>query len=425
MPLVFGAIADDFTGGLELASVLVRAGIRTRMLTRFARAEDLAGAEAVVVGLKTRVAPKEQAVRAFARAADLLAAGTPRQLFFKYCATFDSTRHGNIGPCADLLADRLGADFAAFCPAFPEVKRTVFQGHLFAFDQIISESPKRLDPLTPMRDPNLVRVLQQQTSQRVGLIRHEDFKAGSDAVRARIDALKKEGIRYAIADGADEDDLRGLAAASVDWPLMTGGSSVAVYYPDLWRERGLVGGHSSSSLPKVDGPAAVLAGSCAERTAEQLNHFGRARPVLRLDLAAVAGDAATADKAITWAAERIAAGPVAITTAAGPEVVAAIQSSFGRRRVARVAEQLLGRIAVGLRLLGVRRFVIAGGETSGAVVEALRIRALAVGPYEAPGQSKAVAIQAQPLSFYLKSGKLGPVDMFERVFDETMSASSA
>ena len=425
MPLVFGAIADDFTGGLELASVLVRGGIRTRMLTRFATAEDLSEVEAVVVGLKTRVAQKGQAVLAFARAAELLAKGTPRQMFFKYCATFDSTRHGNIGPCADHLADRLGVDFTAFCPAFPEVKRTVFQGHLFAFDQIISESPKRLDQLTPMRDPNLVRVLQQQTPHRVGLIRHEDFKDGVDAARARIEALKQDGIRYAIADGADEDDLRMLAAVSVDWPLMTGGSSVAVYYPDLWRARGLVDGHSSLSLPKVDGHAAVLAGSCTERTAEQVEHFGRLRPVLRLDLAAVGGDPAAADKAVAWAAERIASGPIAITTAARPEAVAAIQSRFGRRRAARMAEQLLGQIAIGLRGLGVRRFVIAGGETSGAVVEALRIRALAVGPYEAPGQSKAVALAEPELSFYLKSGKLGPVDMFERVLEETTSASSA
>jgi uncharacterized protein YgbK (DUF1537 family) len=425
MPLVFGAIADDFTGGLELASVLVRRGIRTRMQTRFATAEDLSGVEAVVVGVKSRVAPKGEAVRGFARAADLLAAGAPRQLFFKYCATFDSTRHGNIGPCADLLADRSGADFTAFCPAFPEVKRTVFQGHLFAFDQIISESPKRLDPLTPMRDPNLVRVLQQQTRHRVGLIRHEDFKDGADAVRARIEALKMNGIRYAIADGADEDDLRGLAAVSVDWPFMTGGSSVAVYYPDLWRARGLVGGHSLSTLPKVDGPAAVLAGSCAERTAEQLKRFGRSRPTLRIDLAAAGGDADAADRAIGWAASRIASGPVAITTAAPPDAVAAVQSRFGRRRAARMAEQLLGRIAVGLRDLGVRRFVIAGGETSGAVMEALRIRALAVGPYEAPGQSKAVALAGPALSLYLKSGKLGPVDMFERVLAETTSASSA
>jgi 3-dehydrotetronate 4-kinase len=425
MPLLFGAIADDFTGGLELASVLVRAGIRTRMLTRFAAEEELADVEAVVVGLKTRVAPKDQAVRIFARAADLLATAEPRQLFFKYCATFDSTRHGNIGPCADLLAERLGADFTVFCPAFPEVKRTVFQGHLFAFEQIISESPKRLDPLTPMRDPNLVRVLQQQTPHRVGLIRHEDFKDGADAARARVEALKKDGIRYAIADGADEDDLRMLAAVSVDWPLMTGGSSVAVYYPDLWRAQGLVDGHSSSSLPAVDGPAAVLAGSCAERTAEQLAHFERSRPVLRIDLAAVGEDPSVPDRAVAWAASRFASGPVGVTTAARPEAVAAIQRRFGRRRAARMAEQLLGRIAVGLRDLGVRRFVIAGGETSGAVVEALRLRALAVGPYEATGQSKAVALAEPALSFYLKSGKLGPVDMFERVLAETTSASSA
>jgi uncharacterized protein YgbK (DUF1537 family) len=425
MPLLFGAIADDFTGGLELASVLVRAGIRTRMLTRFAAAQDLADVEAVVVGLKTRVAPKEQAVRAFARAADLLAAAEPRQLFFKYCATFDSTRHGNIGPCADLLADRVGVDFTAFCPAFPEVKRTVFQGHLFAFDQIISESPKRLDPLTPMRDPSLVRVLQQQTRHRVGLIRHEDFKDGADAARARIEALRKDGIRYAIADGADEDDLRVLAAVSADWPFMTGGSSVAVYYPDLWRGRGLVGRFSSSPLPNIDGPAAVLAGSCADRTREQLEHFSRSRPVLTLDLAAAGVDQGATDMAIAWAAERIASGPVAITTAARPDAVAAIQSRFGRRRAARMAEQLLGRIAVGLRDLGVRRFVIAGGETSGAVVEALRIQALAVGPYEAPGQSKAVALVEPALSFYLKSGKLGPVDMFERVLAETTTSASS
>lgn len=425
MPLLFGAIADDFTGGLELASLLVRGGIRTRMLTRFATTGDLTDIDAVVVGLKTRVAPRSQAVQAFARAVDLLAAGAPRQLFFKYCATFDSTRHGNIGPCADLLADRAGADFTAFCPAFPEVKRTVFQGHLFAFDQIISESPKRLDPLTPMRDPNLVRVLQQQTRHRVGLIRHEDFKEGTDAAQARIDALKRDGIRYAITDGVDEDDLRTLAAVSVDWPLMTGGSSVAVYYPDLWRARGLVDRHSSPSLLRVDGPAVVLAGSCAERTAEQLEHFERSRPVLRLDLGTVGDDSDAADKAIAWAAERIAAGPVAITTAARPDAVAAIQSRFGRRRAARMGEQLLGQIAVGLRKLGVRRFVIAGGETSGAVVEALRIRALAVGPYEAPGQSRAVALAEPALSFYLKSGKLGPVDMFERVLAETTSASSA
>src|SRR5262245_41928264 len=274
MPLIFGAIADDFTGGLELASVLVRGGIHTRMLTRFAAAEDLSNVDAVVVGLKSRVAPKEQAVRAFARAADLLAAAPTRQLFFKYCATFDSTRHGNIGPCADMLAERAGAEFTAFCPAFPEVKRTVFQGHLFAFDQIISESPKRHDPLTPMRDPNLVRVLQRQTSRRVGLIRHEDLILGPAAVAARVAALKAEGVSYAIADGTDENDLQQLAAATVDWPLMTGGSSVAVYYPELWRARGLIGpAPAAAALPGMAGNAAVLAGSCADRTLEQLEHF--------------------------------------------------------------------------------------------------------------------------------------------------------
>ena len=207
------------------------------MLTRFATAEDLAGVEAVVVGLKTRVAPKKRAVRAFARRRRS-ARGRARRGSCSSNTARPSIRrrHGNIGPCADLLAERLGADFTAFCPAFPEVKRTVFQGHLFAFDQIISESPKRLDPLTPMRDPNLVRgAAAADAPPRRPASATRICKAGADAVRTRVEALKKDGIRYAIADGADEDDLKGLAAVSVDWPLMTGGSSVAVYYPDLWR----------------------------------------------------------------------------------------------------------------------------------------------------------------------------------------------
>ena len=417
MPLLFGAIADDFTGGLELASMMARGGVRTRMLTRHSRPADLGGAEAVVVGLKSRVAPREQAVRAFARAAELLADAKPRQVFFKYCATFDSTRHGNIGPCADYLADRLGTDFTAFCPAFPEVKRTVFQGHLFAFDQIISESPKRLDPLTPMRDPNLVRVLQRQTRNTVGLIRHEDLKAGTDALRARIAALKGDGIRYAIADGVDADDLKQLAAVAVDWPLMTGGSSVAEYYLDLWRERGLIGAEPPMQLPSVEGRAAVIAGSCAERTLEQLRHFSQDHAVLTLDVMEAATDPAAVERTLDWAKAHLDAGPIAIATSAQPDTVAAVQSRFGRRRAARMAEDLLGCIAVGLRDLGVRRFVIAGGETSGAVLEALAVRALAVGPFEAPGQSKAVSLGEPPLSFYLKSGKLGPEDMFARVLD--------
>ncbi len=413
--LLLGAIADDFTGGLELASILVRDGVRTRLLTRFATPADLDGSEAAVVCLKSRVTPAASAVSLVDAAFDLLKAGRPRQVFFKYCATFDSTPRGNIGPAADCLMERTGARFTAFCPAFPAVRRFVFQGHLFAFDQLISNSPKRLDPLTPMREPNLVAVLQRQTARKVGLIRHEDLIAGTEALEARIAGLQAEGFAYAIADGADDADLARLAEVSIDWPLMTGGSTVCETYAALWRQRGLLGpALPLAPLPRIEGYGAVLAGSCAERTFEQLENFRSRHPVLMLDPAAGLGrETAFAAEAVAWAAPLLASGPLAIAVSSRPAEVAALQKRLGRRAAARLAERIIGRIAVGLAGLGVRKYVVAGGETSGAVLEALRCRALEAGPYEGPGTSRAVTIGGEPMSFYLKPGKLGPVDMFD------------
>src|SRR5258708_28540560 len=256
-PLVFGAIADDLTGALELASLLRRGGVRCSVLLRPGRKGALDGLEAVVFGLKTRVIPARRAVAAFARAVDALEQRGVRQIFYKYCATFDSTPRGNIGPCADLLAARRAAGFTLFSPAFPEVNRTVYQGHLFAGDILISESPKRFDPLTPMREPNLVKVLQQQTATRVGLLSHAILAQGAAATARHAAKLEAEGIGYAIADALDEADLQVTAEASVDWPLMTGGSSVAVYYPELWHRRGgLCAGEIAGTAPAPPPPAA-------------------------------------------------------------------------------------------------------------------------------------------------------------------------
>lgn len=416
MTLLLGGIADDFTGGLELASILVRDGVRTRLLTRFAESADAAGLEAAVVCLKSRVARRNDAVEAVAQAYGVLKPHRPRQVFLKYCATFDSTPRGNIGPCADLLMDLTGASFTAFCPAFPAVARTVFQGHLFALDQLVSRSPKRNDPLTPMREPDLVRVLQAQTARRVGLIRHEDLRGGTAAIEARVAALMAQGVTCAISDGADDDDLRSLAAAVVDWPLMTGGSTVCEHYAPLWRARGLTGADASpAAMPGGRGHGVVLAGSCAERTFEQLEAFGARHPVLMIDPATAVGRTpAVVAAALAWAAPKIDATPLAIAVSSRPDKVAALQKALGRVGAARLAEKIAGEVAQGLRALGARKFIIAGGETSGAVLEALGARVLDVGPYEGPGTSRAVTTGTDPMSFYLKPGKLGAIDMFER-----------
>lgn len=414
-PLLLGGISDDFTGGLELAAMMARDGLRARLLTRLARPADLKDLDVAVIALKSRVAPAAKAVRDFGKAMDVLAQRGARQVYFKYCATFDSTPRGNIGPCADYLADRLGTDFTGFCPAFPDVERKVYRGHLYWADQLISDTPKRNDPLTPMRDPNLVRVLQAQTRHKVSLIRHEELQGDLAFREAAVARLKAAGFRYAICDAISNDDLKRLAEISVTWPLMTGGSSVAEYYPDLWRARGWTGApHAPAHLRPVPGPAVVLAGSCAEQTAAQIAHFGQSHPVQTLDLIEIAARPELVERAIERAAIEIARGSIGVAVSAGADAVAAAQIKFGRRGAARRAEAALSRIAIALHRHGVRRFIIAGGETSGAILEALKVRAMDISPYQGPGTARAVSSGPDPISFHLKPGKLGSIDMLDR-----------
>jgi uncharacterized protein YgbK (DUF1537 family) len=413
MTLLFGGLADDLTGGMELAAMLTAGGVRCALVTNPERVPELGAAfDAIVIAQKTRVIPAAAAVEAFRAGARVLQARGARQLFFKYCATFDSTDAGNIGPCADVLREMTGAALTAFCPSFPEVGRRVFQGHLFYDDMLISESPKRLDPLTPMLDPNLVRTLQRQTRIRVGHIPHQAVRGGLATLRDQADALRAAGIPYAIADATEPADLQALAALTWDWPLMTGNSSIAAYYPALWRQHGwLATGSAPAPLPAVKGPAAVLAGSCADRSLEQLRAFERERPVHWINVERAIDGVDVVAEAAQWARDHFAGGPIAIATSAQAQTVAGVQARLGKHGAATLAEDILGQVAVRLRAAGVRRFVVAGGETSGSVLQHLGLEQLRVGPYVGPGLARAVSTGEAPIALCLKSGKLGPVDM--------------
>ncbi len=414
MTLLFGALADDLTGGMELAAMLVAQGVRCGFTTDPAAAASLdPGLDALVIAQKTRVIPAGEAVAAFRHGAQVLRARGARQLFFKYCATFDSTDDGNIGPCADLLRALTGARLTAFCPSFPEAGRRVFQGHLFADDMLISESPKRFDPLTPMPDPSLVRTLQRQTATRVGLIPQQVVHAGPAALRAHARALEDEGIGFAIADAAEPADLAAVAALTWDWPLMTGNSSICAYFPALWRTHGWLARESAvAPLPAVAGPGVVLAGSCADRSIAQLRAFERDRPVHWIDVERALDGTDVVAEALDWSLRQLPDGPVAIATSAPADTIGRIQARLGKHEAAAVAEDILGRLAQRLRRAGVTRFVVSGGETSGAVLAHLGIDRLQVGPYAGPGIARAVAQDGDAfLALCLKSGKLGPEDM--------------
>ena len=409
--MIFGAIADDLTGAVELAGMLAAGGVGVALVTSPERIAAAAARDAVVVALRSRVAPAAEAVAAFEETGRALLAQGVRQLFFKYCATFDSTPDGNIGPCADAL-DRLTGDTGAlFCPTFPEPGRTVYRGHHFVGDQLLSDSPKRDDPLTPMRESNLVKVLQAQTKTPVGLVCFETVRAGPAAVLSAWNGLRAEGARFAIVDAITHDDLRAIAQATVGQPFMTGGSSIAWHYPALWRAKGWIDAARDTRVVFPAGPAAVLAGSCADRTREQIAVFAQHHPVLHLDL--LDGDDAgqMAARAAVWAIGR-QHEPVCVTTAGDPAMVAAAQARFGRAGAARRAEDILSLLARHLVARGFRRLLVAGGETSGAVVEALGIDALDVAPYAQPGVGLCRAEAPDPLGLCLKSGKLGAPDMF-------------
>jgi uncharacterized protein YgbK (DUF1537 family) len=413
---VLGAIADDLTGATDLCNTLVRDGMRTVQIVGVpSRGFVVPDADAVVVALKSRTLPAAEAVAQSLAALAWLRGAGARQIFFKYCSTFDSTDEGNIGPVADALLDALGADFTLACPAFPETGRLVFQGHLFVGDVLLSDSPMRDHPLTPMRDANLVRVLQRQTRHKVGLAAFPDVDPGAARLDVRFAALRAAGVRHAIVDAFTDAHLRAIGEAAAGLEMITGGSGVARGLPAAYRTRGwLAENAAADTLPHLEGHAAVLAGSCSAATLRQVAAFAATHPALRLDPLALAAGPSALDQAIAWATPRLAAGPVLVYASAVPEDVAAAQAALGRARAAEVVEHAMAQIARALVAAGVRRLVVAGGETSGAVVNALGVQALRIGRQIDPGVPWTSAVGGPALSLALKSGNFGGEDFFAK-----------
>jgi uncharacterized protein YgbK (DUF1537 family) len=392
--------------------MLVRAGMRTVQVIGVP-AGPAPAADAVVVALKSRTTPAADAVRESLAAMQWLRQAGARQFYFKYCSTFDSTAHGNIGPVAEAMMAALGTDFAIACPAFPENGRTIFRGHLFVGDQLLSDSGMRDHPLTPMTDANLVRVLQAQSRGLVGLLRYDTVRAGVDATRARIAALRAEGVRLAVADAIDNDDLRVLAQACADLPLLTAGSGVALGLPALYAARGwLKLDEHAARLDAVGGGAAVLSGSCSVATNGQVAQWRAAgRPLRTIDPRALARGEPVVAQALQWALPQLARAPVLLAATAAPEELHAVQAELGAARAGELVEHALAEVAAALVQSGVRRLVVAGGETSGAVVQALGVRTLRIGPAICPGVPWTQG-EGRPLKLALKSGNFGGPDFF-------------
>jgi 3-dehydrotetronate 4-kinase len=418
MGVLLGSIADDFTGATDLCNTLVRRGMRAVQLIDVPESEAaVPDAEAVVIALKSRTTPAAEAVAKSLAALQWLKRAGARQILFKYCSTFDSTDAGNIGPVAEALLEALGSDFTIYCPAFPENARTIYRGYLFVGDVLLSESGMRDHPLTPMRDPNLVRVLQRQCRGRVGLVPYATVAKGAAAIAAAFAALRRDGFRHAIIDAIEDRDLEELGAAAADLPLLTGGSGIALGLPENFRRRGLLGdSRAADRLPRVEGAAAVLSGSCSQATLAQVAHMRERAPAFTIDPLALAEGRDVVGEALAWARVRLGEAPILVSATAPPQEVAAVQQRLGRERAGAIVEGALAEIARGLAELGARRLVVAGGETAGAVVQALCVKGLRIGRQIDPGVPWTVSLGERPLALALKSGNFGAPDFFLRAF---------
>lgn len=415
--MFIGAIADDLTGATDLCLMLARGGMRVVQVIGVPEAAfDFGAADAVVVALKSRTLPKEDAVaQSLAAARRLLDAGA-RQIFFKYCSTFDSTDEGNIGPVAEALLQATGAALTIACPAFPANGRTLYKGHLFVGDLLLSDSSMKDHPLTPMRDANLVRVLGRQTALPVGLVDYETVDKGAGAIRAALDRAGGEGLRMLIVDAVTDDQLRAIGKAAAGLKLVTGGSGVAIGLPANFGFQERAASAHPFSAPA--GRAAIIAGSCSAATRRQIAAARAAGiPALKVDPQEIAEGRMTAEAAARWAIGSDHATPL-VFSSDDPAEVARVQAALGREEAGSLVEHLLAEVAVRLRAAGFRRFVVAGGETSGAVTHALGPKALAIGPEIDPGVPWTVSLgDGEPVALALKSGNFGTDDFFLKAWD--------
>ncbi|MDH7793750.1 3-oxo-tetronate kinase [Ochrobactrum sp. AN78] len=415
MAIVLGAIADDFTGATDLAALLARSGYPVSLRLGLPdQNEPVAQVSAIeIIALKIRTVPRETAVTQALAAYDWLKKRGLNRLYWKYCSTFDSTPEGNIGPVAEALMHATATEQTIYCPAFPENGRSVFMGHLFVGDKLLNESPMKDHPLTPMRDANLLRLLAPQLRGQVGLVNHATIAKGAQSVRAALAALKASGVAHVVVDAVADADLATIAKATLDLPLLTGGSALAMPLPQLLHAERLLQAQGNPTVaPDLGAGQIVLSGSCSAMTLQQVAAFRDHAQSYRLDpiqLAQQSGSRAV----IQWLESVPVTEPKLIYASTDATGLKAAQAALGVERAGQIVEQTLGEIAVAAFALGTRRFVVAGGETSGAVAQALGITKLRVGREITPGVPWTYATtQGASVALALKSGNFGAPSFF-------------
>ncbi|MDT0176003.1 four-carbon acid sugar kinase family protein [Enterobacter sp. BRE11] len=414
-----GIIADDFTGATDIASFLVQNGLSTIQFNGVPQQHDALTAQAIVISLKSRSCPAGQAVEQSLAALRWLQAQGCDRFYFKYSSTFDSTEQGNIGPVTDALLAALGETQTAISPALPVNGRTVYLGHLFVGEQLLSDSGMRHHPVTPMTDSNLLRLMARQSSGKAGLIAAPLLDRGAQAVREQLNALKAQGVNYVVLDALNEQHLLTQGEALRDMRLVTGGSGLAIGLARQWAEGGSAGADAENAGRPQGGRAVVISGSCSQMTNRQVSAYRQLAPSHEVEVTRCLENAeayaqALCDWVVAHSDQPLA--PLLYATADAQQLQK-IQQQYGAQRSSEAVEQLFAAVTRELSARGWQRFIVAGGETSGVVAQSLGVTGFHIGPTISPGVPWVRDIY-QPLSLALKSGNFGDEAFFRRAQTE-------
>ncbi|MEZ8059040.1 3-oxo-tetronate kinase [Vibrio splendidus] len=412
--MLLGVIADDFTGATDIAGFLVENGMRTVQLNGIPTGEFDTSADAVVISLKSRSCLVDEAVTDSVIALKWLQSQGCQQFYFKYCSTFDSTAEGNIGPVTDALLAELGESFTIVCPALPVNGRTVYNGHLFVFGELLSDSGMRNHPVTPMTDSSVVRMMDAQSEGVSGLVNFQTIEQGSDAVTVRFNELKAQGSRYAVVDAFNAEHLVTLGQAAKSMKLITGGSGLAAGIAKNWTEHLVDQSDAKHAGSPVKGPTVVFSGSCSVMTNQQVAVYKQLAPHFAIDVKACLTNDQYANEVFDWVMTNSQGdfAPLVYATADAAELKA-IQEEYGAHASSHAVEQFFSQLAIKLQQHGVKNFIVAGGETSGVVTQSLTVKGFHIGPQIAPGVPWVKSVEGE-LSLALKSGNFGDENFFAK-----------
>ncbi|MEZ8085848.1 four-carbon acid sugar kinase family protein [Vibrio sp. F13] len=412
--MLLGVIADDFTGATDIAGFLVENGMRTVQLNGIPTGEFDTSADAVVISLKSRSCPVDQAVTDSVTALKWLQSQGCQQFYFKYCSTFDSTAEGNIGPVTDALLAELGESFTMVCPALPVNGRTVYNGHLFVFGELLSDSGMRNHPVTPMTDSSVVRMMDAQSEGVSGLVNFQTIEQGADAVTARFNELKAQGSRYAVVDAFNAEHLVTLGQAAKSLKLITGGSGLAAGIAKNWTGHLADQSDAKHAGSPVKAPTVVFSGSCSVMTNQQVAVYKQLAPHFAIDVKACLTNDQYANDVFDWVMTNNQGefAPLVYATA-DAAALKAIQEEYGAQASSHVVEQFFSQLAIKLHQHGVKNFIVAGGETSGVVTQSLAVKGFHIGPQIAPGVPWVKSVEGE-LSLALKSGNFGDKNFFAK-----------